>query len=60
MGEKMPNMRRWTDEKLAKEISFANAADDGGPECLAWNIALSEETKRRDISNMPVNRTVSE
>lgn len=44
---KTPNMKKWTDAKLSKEIAFSIPANDGSPECLAWMVALKAEAKRR-------------
>jgi hypothetical protein len=44
----MPNMKRWSDAKLEKEIFFAKPANDGSPESLAWIAALDAEAARRN------------
>jgi hypothetical protein len=47
MEGKMPNMRRWTDAKLEKELAFAYAAHDESEVSAKWIIALEAEAKRR-------------
>ena len=45
----MTNMKRWSDAKLDKEMTFARAAkDDSHPENLAWLAACEAEANRRD------------
>lgn len=45
----MPNMKRWSDVKLDKEVIFAALADDYGSECTAWNKKLNDECQRRSL-----------
>ena len=45
---KFPNMRRWHDEKLDKELIFARACrDNNDTQNLAWLMALEEENAYR-------------
>lgn len=41
------NVRNLSDEDLAKELYFAEAADDPHPNAKVWLKALREETERR-------------
>lgn len=45
---KLPNMKRWSDEKLRKELAFSGPADDGSEACGRWNEALQTEAARRE------------
>ena len=48
MKDRLPNMRRWTDAKLAKELAFAEAfAPAKSPEETAWLEAVRAEARRR-------------
>lgn len=40
-------MRRWSAEKLEKELTFAAMANDGSPECEAWLLRITKEIARR-------------
>ena len=49
---KIPNMKRWSDEKLEKELAFARAAkDERHPENMAWLAACEAEMDRRDSAD---------
>lgn len=46
--EKAPNMKRWSDQKLDMELTFAECAkDDGHPETGQWLALLNKELIRR-------------
>ncbi len=45
----MPNMKRWSDEKLEKELMFAHACLDDSAETMAWLSALEREQHRRTV-----------
>ena len=46
----MTNIKRWSDEKLAKEIAFASASiSEDHEETLEWNKKLSSERIRRVV-----------
>jgi hypothetical protein len=44
---KAPNMARWSDAKLSKEIAVSIPANDGSRESAEWMAALKAEAKRR-------------
>jgi hypothetical protein len=45
---KLPNMKRWSDAKVEKELGFALlAADANHVENMAWVEAVMAEAKRR-------------
>ena len=45
---KLPNMKRWSDQKLDREFAFAVMASDADhPENLAWVAAVKDEHRRR-------------
>jgi hypothetical protein len=43
----MTNLKRWTDEKLDRERSFAVAANDQSPECIEWLRRIDAEIEHR-------------
>lgn len=50
MNNYTEQMRRWSDEKLDKELSFAQAArDNNDTQNLAWLEALEKENDRRCV-----------
>lgn len=47
----MTNMKRWSDAKLDKELTFALAAkDDGHAGNLEWLASVQAEAERRDVA----------
>lgn len=46
----MIKLTRWSDEKLERELAFAErCSDDGIPETIAWRDALLDEANRRNL-----------
>ena len=47
MNLDLPDMTRWTDERLEREMSIAASLNESGVETKVWNAALDAEAKRR-------------